>query len=75
MSGLPLAIGALVLGALATARLLRSAALRRAHRDVGGFVGYLVVALAVALLALSVVVAPGAWLHAYRAVIRLYNGG
>ena len=67
-------LGAALLGALVATRLFRSAVLRRNHRDVGGFVGYLVLALAVVLLVVSFVALPGTWLRIYRAAIGLYSG-
>jgi hypothetical protein len=67
-------IGAAVLGALVAARLARAAIIRRNHRDVGGFVGYAVLAIALVLLVVSFVAIPGTWLRAYRGVIHLYSG-
>jgi hypothetical protein len=68
-------VGAAVLGALVAARMFRAAILRRNHRDVGGFVGYLVLAIALILLVVSFVAIPGTWLRVYRAVIGRYSGG
>jgi hypothetical protein len=67
-------VGAAILGTLLAARLARAAILRRNHRDFGGFVGYVVLAIAVVLLVVSFVALPGAWLHLYRGIIRLYSG-
>jgi len=67
-------IGAAILGALLATRLARAAILRRNHRDVGGFVGYAILAAAVALLMVSFVAIPGTWLRLYRGIIHLYSG-
>ena len=71
----PFLVGAAALGALAALRLTRAAILRRNHRDVGGFVGYLALAGAVVLLVVSFVAIPGTWERLYRDVISLYSGG
>ena len=67
-------IGAAILGALLATRLARAAILRRNHRDVSGFVGYLVLVIAIALLVVSFVAIPGTWLRLYRGIIHLYSG-
>jgi hypothetical protein len=67
-------VGAAILGALLATRLARAAVLRRNHRDVGGFVGYTVLAIAVVLLVVSFVAIPGTWLRLYRGIVHLYSG-
>ena len=67
-------ISAAILGALVATRLARAAILRRNHRDVGGFVGYAILAATVVLLVVSFVAVPGAWLRLYRGILHLYSG-
>jgi phosphatidylserine synthase len=67
-------IGAAVLGALLATRLARTAIIRRNHRDIGGFVGYSILAAGVVLLVVSFVAIPGTWLRLYREILHLYSG-
>jgi phosphatidylserine synthase len=70
----PALIAAAILGALLATRLARAAILRRNHRDVGGFVGYAILAAGVVVLVASLIAIPGTWLRLYRGIIHLYSG-
>lgn len=65
---------AAAIGASAAGLAWRKAVLARSHRDVGGFALGSAVAAAMVLLTISLLVAPGIWIDAYRAVMGGYGG-
>ena len=70
----PLIFCAAILGALAVGQALSTARTARAHRDVAGFVRALVFSVVLAGLALSLVLAPTMWDHAYTTVVSHWGG-
>lgn len=65
---------AAALGASAAGLAWRKALLARSHRDVGGFALGSAVAATMILLTASLLLAPGVWVDAYRALMGGYGG-
>lgn len=70
----PLIASAVILALLGVGRALGTARMARAHRDVAGFVRSLVLSVALACLALSLLLAPGMWDRAYTTVVSHWGG-
>ena len=69
-----LAVTAALFVVLGAARLAARAMLSRSHRDVAGFAGYGISALALVVLAASFVLAPDMWSSFGSILNRIYQG-